>query len=408
MSVSARRRRLLSWSASCAAFALWVDAMRHAAASSAADGARPAPVAPCSDPRRSARSSQAGSVRSVNDGLCDLVGSRPRSCSGHARHYRSGRPSTPTRSRSWLASSTNGESTEGELTLRHRDGRRLRVLVSGRTLVGGDASRHLITVRDASAGHERERRLLEVATRDVDTGLLDRAEFERRLGDAVRRAIVDGSQRGPRPRGARSGRPRGRLGLRQPGRDSRRRPPARAPSRGRRAGPYGRLRACDDSSGHRRTRRRRRRRTGPCRSRRRSTGVTLTAGICDLEPPQEMRSRSMPTRIVRLRRLDVRGSGEPCSTRPRSRQPRSLTCGAGPPRRPWRFRPLLRVVRGAGSFTACSSERQAVCPSFAGTVASPCCSGRLPARRSARTSRRSHCPSTCTTRPAPAAGSPRS
>jgi len=67
------------------------------------------------------------------------------------------------------------------------------VLASGRTLLGGGTPRNLITVRDASPWHERERRLLEVATRDADTGLLNGVEFERRLGDAVRRALSTGA-----------------------------------------------------------------------------------------------------------------------------------------------------------------------------------------------------------------------
>ncbi len=175
-----------------AVFALWVDAMRHAAASSAATEP---------DLSRSVLAAiadglllvQAGSVRSVNDGLCGLVGFGAEELLGARAPLPFWPPEHAHEIEGWLRELEERGEHHGELTLRHRDGRRLRVLVSGRTLVGGDTSRHLITVRDASVGHERERRLLEVATRDVDTGLLDAAEFERRLGDAVRRAISTGA-----------------------------------------------------------------------------------------------------------------------------------------------------------------------------------------------------------------------
>lgn len=68
------------------------------------------------------------------------------------------------------------------------------MLVSGRVVPDENgAARHLVTVRDVSASHRRERRLTELAARDTETGLVDRREFEERLGDAVRRAIQGGS-----------------------------------------------------------------------------------------------------------------------------------------------------------------------------------------------------------------------
>jgi PAS domain S-box-containing protein len=175
-----------------AVFALWVDAMRHASASGGV--AHP-------DPSRSILAAipdglllaEAGSVRSVNDGLCDLVGFTVEELLGARAPLPFWPPEHAHEIEAWLRELDERGEHHGELTLRHRDGRRLRVLVSGRTLLGGDPQRHLITVRDASSWHERERRLLEVATRDVDTGLLDAVEFERRLGDAVRRALATGA-----------------------------------------------------------------------------------------------------------------------------------------------------------------------------------------------------------------------
>jgi len=175
-----------------AVFALWVDAMRHAAPSSGV-------AAP--DPSRSILAAipdglllaEAGCVRSVNDGLCGLVGFTAEELLGARAPLPFWPPEHAHEIEAWLLELDERGEHHGELTLRHRDGRRLRVLVSGRTLLGGDPPRHLITVRDASSWHERERRLLEVATRDVDTGLLDAVEFERRLGDAVRRALSTGT-----------------------------------------------------------------------------------------------------------------------------------------------------------------------------------------------------------------------
>jgi GGDEF domain-containing protein len=70
----------------------------------------------------------------------------------------------------------------------------MRVLVAGRTVPGGNgAPRHLVTVRDVSESHRRERRLAELSARDPETGLLNGAEFEERLGHAVRRATASGA-----------------------------------------------------------------------------------------------------------------------------------------------------------------------------------------------------------------------
>jgi PAS domain S-box-containing protein len=176
-----------------AVFALWINAMRQAAARSS-DVADP-------DRSRSILAAipdglmlvEAGSLRSVNDSLCGLVGLTAEELLGAGPPLPFCPPEHAHEVEAWLRELDERGEHHGELTVRHRDGRRLRVLVSGRTLLGGDAPRHLITVRDASPGHERERRLLEVATRDVETGLLDAVEFERRLGDAVRRALPTGA-----------------------------------------------------------------------------------------------------------------------------------------------------------------------------------------------------------------------
>ena len=115
-------------------------------------------------------------------------------------------------------------------------------------------------------GTRRERRLQALATRDVQTGLLDRGEFERRLGDAVRRAMSNETNVAVvLAELTLAGRPDG-AGLRKPGGGAHDRtaPRARfAPATSSR-GPAPRAR--DGSSGYRRARRRRRRRASARRS----------------------------------------------------------------------------------------------------------------------------------------------
>jgi PAS domain S-box-containing protein/diguanylate cyclase (GGDEF)-like protein len=81
-----------------------------------------------------------------------------------------------------------GEHT-AQLTFLHGRGDRLSVLVSGRIVSDASGTRQVLAVHDISAGHRRERRLAELAVRDLETGLLDRRAFEDRLGVAVRRAV---------------------------------------------------------------------------------------------------------------------------------------------------------------------------------------------------------------------------
>jgi len=80
-----------------------------------------------------------------------------------------------------------------ELTLRHRDGDRIRVILAGRLVPDEDGgSRQLLSVHDVSEIHRRERRLAELAVREPETGLLDERAFEERLGGAVRDALGRG------------------------------------------------------------------------------------------------------------------------------------------------------------------------------------------------------------------------
>ena len=135
-----------------------------------------------------------GRVRSVNRRLCELVGFEREELLGTTAPLPFWPPEHHHEIEAWHAQLEAPGEHETELTFRHRDGSRLRVLVAGRTVPAGpgEAPRRLVTVRDISANHRRERRLLELSSRDPDTGLLNHGEFEQRLGSAVRRAVGGG------------------------------------------------------------------------------------------------------------------------------------------------------------------------------------------------------------------------
>ena len=135
-----------------------------------------------------------GGIRSVNRPLCELVGFDEDELLGAVAPYPFWPPEHRHEIEAWHSDlETRGE-VDGELTFRHRDGGRIRVIASGRA-VSDEAGRsqRLVSVRDVSAGHRRELRLAELASHDSETGLLNRVEFEKRLGDAVRRALATGS-----------------------------------------------------------------------------------------------------------------------------------------------------------------------------------------------------------------------
>lgn len=134
-----------------------------------------------------------GHVSSVNRRLCELLGFEREELLGTAAPLPFWPPEHRHEIEAWHSQLAASGEDDTELTFRHRDGSRLRVLVAGRTLPApSGAPRQLVTVRDVSANHRRERRLLELSSRDPDTGLLNHGEFEERLGNAVRRALGGG------------------------------------------------------------------------------------------------------------------------------------------------------------------------------------------------------------------------
>ena len=135
-----------------------------------------------------------GVICSVNRTLCELLGYEREELLGTRAPFPFWPPEHRHDLEAWHADLVEQGRLTSELTLRRRQGDRIRLLVSG--CVVDDAEgvpRHLLTVRDVSTSHRRMRRLTELAARDPETGLLDRREFEERLGAAVRRAIQSGT-----------------------------------------------------------------------------------------------------------------------------------------------------------------------------------------------------------------------
>ena len=132
-----------------------------------------------------------GEICSVNRSLCDQLGFHREDLVGSTAPFPFWPPEHRHEIETFHADLWARREHVAELTFAHKRGDRLRVMVSGRLVVDerGGPTRHLVTVRDVSASHRREQRLTELAARDAETGLLDRREFEERLGEAVRRAL---------------------------------------------------------------------------------------------------------------------------------------------------------------------------------------------------------------------------
>ncbi len=135
-----------------------------------------------------------GRIRSVNRGLCDQLGFDRDALLGTEAPFPFWPPEHRHELDAWHAELDARGEHVGELTFRHWNGGRLRVLVAGRVVSVDDGQpRYLVTVRDVSESHRRERRLADLSVRDPETGLFDRHEFEARLGAAVRRATASGT-----------------------------------------------------------------------------------------------------------------------------------------------------------------------------------------------------------------------
>ena len=134
-----------------------------------------------------------GAICSVNRSLCELLGYDREELLGTRAPFPFWPPEHRHDLEAWHADLVARGELTSELTFRRRQGDRVRLLVSGCVVDDQEGPRHLLTVRDVSTSHRRMRRLTELAARDPETGLLDRREFEERLGAAVRRAIQGGT-----------------------------------------------------------------------------------------------------------------------------------------------------------------------------------------------------------------------
>ena len=84
---------------------------------------------------------------------------------------------------------SDAESWEGEISGRRGDGAEFVVFMTLRWLDDGDASRNrLLTVRDITRLKESEKHIRELAFKDTLTGLANRAEFEVRVAESIKRS----------------------------------------------------------------------------------------------------------------------------------------------------------------------------------------------------------------------------
>jgi PAS domain S-box-containing protein len=136
-----------------------------------------------------------GAVSSVNRRLCELLGFEREELLGATAPLPFWTPEHRHEIEAWHRELDDLGEHETELTVRRRDGTRLRVLLAGRQAPSGgphETLRQVVTIRDVSARHRRERRLQELSSRDAETGLLNHSEFEERLRAVVRRAVENG------------------------------------------------------------------------------------------------------------------------------------------------------------------------------------------------------------------------
>lgn len=89
----------------------------------------------------------------------------------------------------------NAGNWEGEIAGRRRDGSEFVVLMTMRCLDDSDGSENcLVTIRDITRLKESEKHIRELAYTDILTGLANRAEFERRVAESIRRSARRGDR----------------------------------------------------------------------------------------------------------------------------------------------------------------------------------------------------------------------
>jgi PAS domain S-box-containing protein len=130
-------------------------------------------------------------VLSVNRRFCKLLGYRRDELVGATAPFPFWPPEHRHELERWHAGRAAGRAESAELVYAARDGRRIRVLVATGVLRSHSGEpRYVLSVRDVSASHRRERRLAELATHDPATGLLNERGLEQSLRHAVGRALA--------------------------------------------------------------------------------------------------------------------------------------------------------------------------------------------------------------------------
>jgi PAS domain S-box-containing protein len=133
-------------------------------------------------------------VLSVNRRFCELLGYRREELVGATAPFPFWPPEHRHELERWHAGLAAGGVVSADLVYAARDGRRIPVLVAaGIFRSPADDPRYVLSVRDVSASHRRERRLVELATHDPATGLLNERGLEQRLRHAVVRALAAGT-----------------------------------------------------------------------------------------------------------------------------------------------------------------------------------------------------------------------
>ena len=126
-------------------------------------------------------------IVAANRVLCDLLGYGPDELAGTSAPFAFWPPEHRHEIASWHAALGTATGSAQRLMLAHRSGERIPALVAARE-IGGVAGRYVVSMREVSESYRRERRLAELTSRDPETALLDERGFEASLRAAVRRA----------------------------------------------------------------------------------------------------------------------------------------------------------------------------------------------------------------------------
>jgi len=137
---------------------------------------------------------QNGAIVAVNRRLCTLLDADRETLVGTSFPFRYWPPEYRHEHEQLHAALAERGHVNAELVVRASDGRRIAVLASGNAVPhrAGEAPAFLVSLRDISARREIEDRLVELASRDPLTALLNEWGFEERLAEEIARARATG------------------------------------------------------------------------------------------------------------------------------------------------------------------------------------------------------------------------